>query len=177
MSTKELTERVISQLILEYRPSIETIGKIFQMDETEINERLLNTPNYGLKNALIYVLYYETKEDGLIDQNEAKKNIQRFITKLHLAKDNKAKLNVIKELDSTANIERLQKKKYEDYSKDDIINLIKYRYKYALTRAVITENYAITTDALRYQESILDEGFKKKLKVLNDYNNIKYFQK
>lgn len=173
MSTNEFVTNVLTQLILEYRPSFETLKKVLGMNEKDVCERIF-TKNGLAKGALTYVLYHETKEEGLIDQDEAKRNIRRFLMQLHAAKTNKEKLELIKNLDSTSNIKKIETKTADKLTKEDIETIIKYRYKYTMTRGTITSKFDISEGVLKYRESVLDEDFKKKLKFLNHYNDVTY---
>ncbi|MBQ7141275.1 MAG: hypothetical protein IJO32_07225 [Bacilli bacterium] len=177
MSTDVLMTNVLTQIILEYRPSFETLKKIFRMSEKEINEKIMANPDYFIKAALIYVLYNETKKEGLVDQNESKKKIQRFLTELHCAKTSGEKMEVIKNLDTTSNMSKIRHKKYEDYTKEDIEKLLYYRYKYVLTRTQITDNFNITNAALRYHESLLEGNYSDRMKAVNAYYNFQKYGK
>ena len=66
------------QLRKENGLSYESLEKVLGMDEKEVCKRIFNLENDFAKSALTYVLYTETKEEGLIDQAEAKKMLEDF---------------------------------------------------------------------------------------------------
>jgi len=171
MSKEELLVHVITNLILEYRISMETVCKTFNVDEHDIYDKLMNNSNYLIKDALMYVLDYETKEPGLIDQKKSKLKMSMFLTKLHMAQTPKDKLEVIKELSDNSSIDAIKNKNANQVTEEDIINLTNYRYKYALTKSFICDHFPVTTKKLTYWEAKLDDDFKKKIDYLNAYND------
>jgi len=170
MEKKELEIFLITQLILEYRTSLKTISKLFNMDENDMYNKVLSN-NYGIvKRALIYVLDYETREPELINQTEAKKNVRMFLTKFHFAKTTKEKLEIIKALDNSASILKLKNKKSENFEEEDLDSIIKYRYKYVLSKKQIQREFEISRHVLDNRENKLDSDMKKRLDFLNEHN-------
>jgi len=170
MEKKELEIFLITQLILEYRTSLETISQLFNMEENDMYNKVISN-NYGfVKYALLYVLDYETKMPELINQSEAKKGVRTFLINFHLAKTTKEKLEMIKNLDNSSSVLKLKNKKTENYEETDFSSIIKYRYKYALTKGQIKRVFEITRHALDSRENKLDENMKKRIDFLNEYN-------
>ena len=171
MNEKELQMYIITQLILEYRASLETVSKIFNMNPAELYNELISTENEITRDALLYVLDHETKEPDLIDQDVAKRKIRVFLTKFHMAKTPQEKVAVIKTLDNSEQIEKLKSKGFNNMVADDFFTIIKYRYKYALPRRKVQLEFGITKSVLERREATLDEETKKRMAALNDYSH------
>lgn len=165
MSSEELLINIIRGLVLEYRISIDTINKLFNV-EKDIYNKIIDSENKIMRNALIYVLDYETKRNGLVDQKLAKRKAGVFLIQFYSKKTSKEKLELIKELNSC----KVVKKNKEELTYEDIQNIIKYRYKYVLSRKYIEEMFEVSESTQRCRENKMDEDFKIKLKYLNEYN-------
>ena len=88
-----------------------------------------------------------------------------------MAKDGKEKLEIIKNLDNSSTIKEILKKKPEEFNDNDFENIIKYRYKYALPKRRIRNEFDLTRAVLDNREKKVDEELKTKLEILNEYNN------
>lgn len=171
MRNQNLELFLTTQLILEYRASLETISKIFNMEQSEMYAKVMQTDSEIIRYALMYVFDYETSVTGLINQDNAKKQIRMFLTKLQMAKSAQEKLNLIKSLDNSADVIKLSNKKAEDYDDNDFEAISKYRYKYALPKSKIHEIFGLTRAIVDNREKKMDEDLKNRLDVLNQYNN------
>lgn len=171
MSSEQLLTHIITSLVLEYRISLDTIGEMFKKNKNEIYTDLINTDNYLIKNAIMYVLDYETKEPGLVDQRKAKAKAMAFMTKFQLAKDAKSKIDLLTQINDNSEIEMLRDKESEEITDEDMKKLIDYRYKYALSKPFLQNNFGVTVDKIRYSEDKQEESFRAKLKFLNNYND------
>lgn len=171
MNEKELQMYIITQLILEYRASLETVSKIFNIAPSELYGELMSTENEITKKALIYVLDHETRVQNLVDQDVAKRKIRVFLTKFHMAKTPQEKMAVIKTLDNSEQIEKLKTKGYANMTDEDFYTIINYRYKYALPRITVGFEFGITKSVLERREAKLDDNMQKRMLALNEYSN------
>ncbi|MBE6153164.1 MAG: hypothetical protein E7166_02905 [Firmicutes bacterium] len=171
MSKEELYLNVITNLILEYRLSLENVCKIFNVEADDIYAKLMNTENLIIKDALIFVLNYETVEAGLVDQSKARADVSKFMLKFHKANTPQEKYNVIMELNDSSEIEKIMNKTRDNITEKDFELITKYRYKYALPKTYISKRSDITDDMILSRENKLDEDFKKKIAFLNSYND------
>ena len=169
----KLTLHLIAHLILEYRTSLSTICKVLNLDEDDAYEVLMdNIKDITIKKGLIYVLEHETKQ-GIIDQNVARRKAMAFLTKLHILKDQKEKLKLIKSISDDSEIIALQSKSYDQLSMNDFEKISKYRYKYAMPRKYIEQIFNFSKEVLQKRESKLDDNLQLKLDVLNKYHDYK----
>ena len=176
LKNDKLTLHIITHLILEYRTSLSTICKIYKLDENDAYEALMSNRDSTLKKALIYVLDYETKE-GITDQDVARRKTMAFLTKLHILKDKKEKLELIKSISDDSDVINLQNKTTAQLDASDFEKIIKYRYKYAISRKELEREIGINEDVLRKREDALTGDMKIKIEHLNryyDYNNNNY---
>ena len=171
MENQNLELFLITQLILEYRPSLETISQIFNTEPNDMYNKVISVNNGIIKHALRYVLDHETQQYDLIDQKVAKRKILVFLTRLNLAKTPTEKLEIIKSLDNGAVLKGIKKKGINDIEEADFEVIIKHRYKYALSKKRIQDEFNITRKMLEHRESKLDGDMYKKIMVLNEYNN------
>lgn len=161
---------LIRTLILEYRLSLKTVHELFSDSDNYSYDKIIDVENYYLKNALIYVLDYETK-GTLINQKTAKRKTLAFLTKFKLLKTTKEKIELVNELNDLSKIKELQKR-YKSYTDSDILQIIKYRYKYALSRLHMSEILNVTRQTIIDWEKEMDEEFLERLNALNSYNDI-----
>lgn len=166
MSKEELLKNIITSLVLEYRISLDTIGEMFGKDKNEIYTELIDTDNYLIKNAIMYVLDYETKEPGLVDQRKAKIKASAFITKFQIAKDAKTKIAMLTEINDNSEVEKIR-----DKSNEDMRKLTNYRYKYALSKTFLQNNFAVSRHRVDRHEDKCEENLRAKLKFLDKYND------
>ncbi len=171
MSKEELLKNIITSLVLEYRVSLDTIEEIFGKDKNEVYCDLMDTDNYLIKNAIMYVLDYETKEPGLVDQRKAKAKARSFMTRFQIAKTAKEKIDMLTQINDNSEIEMLRDKESEEITDEDMKKLIDYRYKYALSKPFLQNNFGVTVDKIRCSEDKQEESFRAKLKFLNNYND------
>ena len=103
MSKEELYLNVITNLILEYRLSLENVCKIFNVEADDIYAKLMNTENLIIKDALIFVLNNETV--GLVDNIE---EAEIAVNKIKEENKNKTiKLDLMVTTNYTENIEEI----------------------------------------------------------------------
>ena len=170
MEKENFTMYLIRSLILEYRLSLETVHELFSDTDNYSYDKIVDVDNKYLKNALKYVLDYETK-GTLINQKTAKRKAMAFLTKFKMLKTAKEKVTLVNKLNDNSKIKELQKK-FKTYTEDDIEQVIKFRYKYALSRLFMSEMLNITRMTIFKWEKEMDEEFLERLDVLNSYNDI-----
>jgi len=171
----EILTYLITSLILEYRLSLDTISELFNIDKKEIYNRLMEIKKPNVRNAMVYILNYETKEKGLIDQKEARKNATMFLLRFKREKDTKSKLKLINSLNDITEIERIASKKHYDRTEEEINKIIKYRYKYCISLNNIEKIFDISRKVLSQKEKNIEGNFKDRLELLSTYSKDNYF--
>lgn len=177
MENKKVASNVeiylITQLILEYRVSLEDISKTFNKDKNELYNNLMKYNNESVQKALKYVLDYE---NGIVSKEEkeySRKQVRLFLMKFSFAKDKDEKVKIINSLNHDKEVMSLRTKKRSELTNDDLEKISRYRLKYAMSRKRIEEYFAVTEDSLRaYEKTIQDTMLKQKLEILNNRNNL-----
>ena len=172
----EKSLNVMIGIILEYRASLDTVSKKFQVDKTELYNKLTNIYDKIIKDAVLYVVDIETKDETLVSQDTASKNINKFFMKLQLAKTSAAKAKIINDLFNNDEINELKSKNKVMFTDEELYKITKFRYKYVLSMTNIEDIFGINVELLsRHESKIEDENLKKKLEILNKHNELKYY--
>lgn len=172
MTKEQFTLHLIRSLILEYRISLDTINQLgLVKDAYNLYDKIIDVNDLYVKGALIYVLNYDSK-GALVNEKEAKINTLKFLSKFSKLKTTKEKVLLVNQLNDNTTINEI-KKKNGRFSKNDIISILKYRYKYCLSKKEISKMFNVflrTVD--NWEESLDDENLKNQLKALNDFKRI-----
>jgi len=166
----KLFKKLMVSLILEYRLSLDTIGELFKVNKEDLYVKLINGRNPEIKNAMIYILDYESKDKDLIDQKEARKNATVFLIRYMRAKDENEKINLINSLNNIDDIKRIANKNDIDRTDEEKVKIIKYRYKYCLPKEYIEYVFGVPSSTQSGREKQVDQKLYKKLIALNNYN-------
>lgn len=119
-------------LFLTYRPKLSLLSELFQIDEKELYDILMNN-FYPTKNTLKYILEIE-----LTDQDKARENIITFYHDLVVAKinnDKEAYKEVLSRIDDSKFLEAKEKHKANSPITEEIVNAcLEYQIKYCLSK-------------------------------------------
>lgn len=176
MSKEEVLKNIIPSLILEYRLSLNSVSELFGIERNELYNMLFQNREKSyrneaiIKDALVYVLNYETINSDLIDQNEAKKQARKFLFKYCGLKTNEEKICLVNSLNDTSKLEVIRKKNSIDFTDDDRMEMIKYRYKFCLSQRYLEQAFEWSRGSQENFEKHLDLDFKKKIVALNMFN-------
>ena len=171
MTKEQFLMYIIRSVILEYRISIETASKLFGGNPNDLYNRVIDTDDFFIKNALLYILDYETKVPNIVDQKEAKIDALKFLIKFRNAKSSEEKVKLVNQLNDKTEIDKIRNKNTEYFTSREYELITEYRYKYALTRAHVAREFGCSSKNLYNKEVKLDEETRKKFEVLNSYHN------
>ena len=139
MTKEQFTIHLIRSLILEYRLSLETLEQLGLIkNDKKTYDEIIDVDNPTLKHALIYVLDYETI-GTFINQKEAKRNSLKFLSNFSNAKTSKEKVELVNQLNNSLGIHKIKGKTREQINSEEVKTIVKYRYKYALSRMHISK--------------------------------------
>jgi len=169
----DVTLFLMTQLILTYRVSLYNLSKIFYKDQDELYNQLLEyNSDETIQGAIKYVLNHETMNEPKEIQELAKKQVRLFLINLNRAKTSKEKVDLINSLNNDKATLNLRYKDHLEYTNDEILQISRYRLKYALGRTYIHDIFGITADRLKNKEKYYDdETLKLKLQILNVYKD------
>ena len=123
-------DKVITFAIINYRLSLESLFELFNIEKTEdITNK--ETINFFDKQAIRYILNYETINSDKKEQNKAKFKTMALITKIKLAKTLEEKIEFIKNEDDIKAIDIIGKDA-KDLTEDEKYLILSYRYRHAL---------------------------------------------
>lgn len=171
MTNEQFLTYIMRSLILEYRLSIDTVSEIFGGDPNDLYGKIINMNDSYFKNALIYVLDYETKEAGIVDQTVAKRKAMIFLTKFKMLKTAKERLELINQLNDNSEVNKIRNKNSSEYTEEEYEIISEYRYKYALSRRHISKEFGINEKTIYSRDARLGDGKKEKFKLLSAYND------
>ena len=172
MNTEDIKLRIILFSIINYRLSLKSLFELFNIEKTEdITDR--EDISFFDKQAIKYILDYETVNSNEKDQKRAKMKTIALITKIKLAKTLDEKLKyLVNEDDSKAlNLRKKEAKYLTDEEKKLVLS---YRYRHALKMNDMTKIYPYHRAFFYENEKKLeDEDLKLKLQDLSDYYSMR----
>lgn len=162
----KLKEQIMYRAIINYRLSMESVCELFNITKETLIEKI----NENKNNALKYILYSETINDSKKNQEIAKNNTKKLFTKINKIKNKKDLFELFDELDSK-NTLRLCNKNTRDLSSDEAIEILKYKYKYALTKQELCSIFNISLHfTVDQTKNLEDKDLRQKLEQLSKYN-------
>lgn len=174
--------KLIFKIALEYRLSLENVCILLGEKPTEENKRevynnfeLLFGSDSNKRLCYIILFDYETPKDSEKQSNASLALATLFFNKYKLACKDKD-MQRIKELTNELNsldlkIKRLKfRDKDVKLTKEEYLDVIKYRVKYSISRANVSEMLKIKRDTLKaHEERLQASPLKQKVDILSDY--------